>query len=236
MSRSIFQETSRRLREYADRLPTVLVAYSGGKDSLVVLGLCVRAFAKAICCHLHFVPGMRWTENQVALARSRWGVEVIECPEPAFMQSLRKGLYCNSHYSLDAIPDIKSNHIFQVVAREQGISLIASGIKKADGLNKAGTMKSEERKESEGIVLFNPIFDWRHADVLAYLSANHIPIPASDGRKSSSFDMTIPNLLWLHDEWPDDFARIARWFPYIWAVVKRRELYGIPKTKRPSRP
>lgn len=34
------------------------------------------------------------------------------------------------------------------------------------------------------------------------------------------------HVLWLHDDYPDDFALLCAHFPYARAVVKRREFYG----------
>jgi PP-loop superfamily ATP-utilizing enzyme len=40
----IFSETARQLQKQAETHEGVLVAYSGGKDSLAVTSLCCRAF------------------------------------------------------------------------------------------------------------------------------------------------------------------------------------------------
>lgn len=215
----LFAETVRQLQEKARNHESVLVAYSGGKDSLCILDLCCRAFRHVAAVHLYFVPGLKLVEDQLALARDRWGVDVLEYPEPTFLEALKTGLYCNDHYSMGDVPKVKASEIFKIAAHETGINLVVTGKKKADGMNNVGTLKKDEG------LFFNPIFKWRQMDVLSYLAAHKIPLPPSDGRKSSSFDLTVPNILWLWDKHREDFEKIERYFPYIRAVVHRREWY-----------
>jgi phosphoadenosine phosphosulfate reductase len=227
----VLNETVRKLEARAEVHESVMVAYSGGKDSLVILDLCCRVFTRVVGVHCYFVPGLRVVEDQLALARTRWGVEVIELPDPVFLQCLKSGQYCNDHHSLGTLPKLRYNDLFRIAASEAGIDLVVTGKKKCDGMNNVGTLKTDEKG-----AIFNPILNWRHMDILHYLAAHQIPLPATDGRKSSSFDLTVPNLLWLWDEHRDDFERIERWFPYVRAVVYRREWYGIGAKKEKKGP
>ena len=54
-----------------------------------------------------------------------------------------------------------------------------------------------------------------------------IPVPANTRGTASGTDLSIQSLLWLHDHWPADFARVCAYFPFAEAVVWRRTFYGI---------
>ena len=73
-----------------------------------------------------------------------------------------------------------------------------------------------------------PIINWNKFHLLSYMKAHNIPMPESDGRNSSSMDLHPKNILWLHDNHYEDFVTFEKVFPYIRAIVKRREWYQIP--------
>jgi 3'-phosphoadenosine 5'-phosphosulfate sulfotransferase (PAPS reductase)/FAD synthetase len=72
-----------------------------------------------------------------------------------------------------------------------------------------------------------PVKKWMKADILAYLNANGIPIPKSDGSNASGVDLSSVAILWLHDNHPHDFERLCAWFPFARAVVYRRAYFGV---------
>jgi len=45
--------------------------------------------------------------------------------------------------------------------------------------------------------------------------------------QTSGVGLVTRSLLWLHENEPDDFKKILRWFPFAEAVVYRRKYYGI---------
>lgn len=224
----IFSESMQRLQKLAAKYPEVLVAYSGGKDSLVVTDLCCKAFQRVTAVHMEFVPGLKVVEDQIELAKSRWGIDVIRVPDNVFLRCYQIGEYNDVHHSIKKIKTLRNNDVFKVVAHEGNFSLVANGMKRGDGMftMAAGSEENVAGELSQGIKMVCPLWKWRNTDVLAYLTVNKIPIPPSDGRKSSSIDMTEPNILWLWDKQREDFYLLEKYFPYMRAVVKRREWYG----------
>jgi hypothetical protein len=73
----------------------------------------------------------------------------------------------------------------------------------------------------------SPLSEWTKLDVLSYLKGRGLPIPDSSGRSATGIDLSTPALLWLHDNFPHDFAKLCEVFPFTEAVVWRREWYGI---------
>ena len=59
------------LTEAVERSEAVLVAYSGGKDSLVVLDLCKRSFRRVETFFMDLLPGLASVEAALAWASER---------------------------------------------------------------------------------------------------------------------------------------------------------------------
>lgn len=226
---AVTTDSLRLLEEQAKTHSTVLVAYSGGKDSLAVLDLCAKKFQRVLCFFMYFVPGLEVCERQLAFARQRYGVEVCQFPHFAAIASLRDGLFCDQPDAVFNLPDIGLKEMYAWVMGATGVDMIVTGAKEADGL-KRRQFFANVRDSSDPVwkhVIW-PIRKWRKADVLDYLAANKIPLPeAQPGAVTSGIGLQHDTLCWLHDRHPEDFKKILRWFPYAGAAVKRRDYYGI---------
>jgi 3'-phosphoadenosine 5'-phosphosulfate sulfotransferase (PAPS reductase)/FAD synthetase len=106
---------------------------------------------------------------------------------------------------------------------ETGIRMIATGAKKSDSLFRR---KSWHQFEKRYIVY--PLKDWSTRDVLGYLNLRKLLVPTKNDKfQTSGVDLTTRDLLRIHDQFPADFERMRAVFPYIGAVVQRREWYGV---------
>lgn len=225
-----FIGAAERLRKLATKYHGVLVAFSGGKDSLALMQLCCNTFRQVVGLHLEFLPGLEVVEKQIALAKSRWGVEIVRQPDPAFLKCYQIGEWNDVSNHVKDIKPMKGRDVYRAVALDLGFSLIATGMKRSDGMNNTGDGSEEvDLGGKKTVKMVNPLWQWRQTDVLAYLSLNKIPIPDSDGRKSASIDMTEPSIRWLWERHRKDYDLLEQYFPYMGAVVKRRELYGEAK-------
>lgn len=226
---NIFQQTYNEVATMAKKHKSVLVSFSGGKDSLVVLDICLRHFRKVVCFFMYFIPGLRCIEEQFNIIKQRYAdydFEILQYPHWLLFQCLKYMIYCDEYKIIgsDLLPDIKLKDIYRQVRLDTGINLIATGAKKADSLWRRRYMSAIGNEYKT----FNPIEEWNKFDVLAYLKINKIPYPeTTSGPKASGIDLSTPSLLWLHDNYPDDFQKLLSYFPYAEAVIKRREYYGI---------
>lgn len=74
-------ETIDALRKIADQHESVIVSYSDGKDSRVVMDLCVRLFRRVEAFFMYFVPGLECEQIGIAQAERRWGVKIRQYPD-----------------------------------------------------------------------------------------------------------------------------------------------------------
>lgn len=209
-----FSQTAELLGQRALSNPAVLVFYSGGKDSLAVMDLCVRSFRRVIGVHMDFVPGLAVMEERLDLARRRWGVEFYFTPHWMLSDFLRLGVYCNP---VPGVGHVGLPDVFAHVRKETGIPLIAHGGKLSDGLWRRWKMATGRDED-----LIHPLSHWNKYEVLAYLKAREIP-----AAEKFDLDLGTANLLWLYDNHPEDFRRVCQFFPHAEAVIHRREWYGI---------
>ncbi|MEN6636079.1 MAG: hypothetical protein ABFC56_09525 [Clostridiaceae bacterium] len=225
---SVYQDSLRLLEEHAKTHDAILVGFSGGKDSLVVLDLCCKTFKRVVAFYKWLVPGLPLIERQLDIARTRYGVQVLQYPHHCFFDAMREGVFCNAAPELEGV-EISLENSFAWPRADTGIELVATGMKASDGLKRRqffANIHSSDSPVWKNLVL--PIEHWKKFDVLTYLKVNGIPLPPSEkGAVTSGVDLTVESILWLHDKYPEDFKLLLKWFPYAMAVVKRREFHGI---------
>lgn len=215
------EETLKSLEEASRKHDKVLVGYSDGKDSRVVLDLCVRSFRHVEAFFMYLVPGLRCVEDGLRWAEDRWGVPIHRIPHWVGAKYLRNAVYCDPKMSLDDVPEWKLADCYAAVSAKTGIPIIATGAKRTDSAWRRRAMGNWQAE------MFTPIKTWNKMHVVGYLKTRGIPLPDSSDRNATGVDLSTPSLLWLHDQYPDDFETLARTFPYIRAVVARRHFYGV---------
>jgi phosphoadenosine phosphosulfate reductase len=223
----IWTETLKTINDRARISDSCLVSFSGGKDSWAILDLCSRSFRRVVCFYMFLVPGLKVIEEQMQLARERYGVEILEYPHRMFFQALQNGIYCNEGYWNENLQALTLREIYDWVILESAIPQIATGAKASDSMARRRFFKNTESWDD----VFYPIKPWNKHDVLAYLGAQNIPLPPAHQGNTSGIDLSTRSLLWLHDTHPDDFRRVCEYFPYAEAVIYRREFYGIGTEK-----
>lgn len=226
MPADTFQKTAAELRSLASKHQAVLVAFSGGKDSLAVLDLCSRAFGLVACFHMEAVPGLACIEDRLSAARDRYKVEVLRYPHWSTVKALKDGVFCNDHVSLSDLPEYKLADVYALAREDTGIRLIAHGGRSSDGLWRRRMFANTEGSAGYKDVCY-PVKGWTKYDVLAYLQANKIPAPKEYRDDRAGVGLNTAGLLWLADEFPDDFKKLLRYFPYAESVLLRRKWFGV---------
>lgn len=212
----VVDETLKILNDARTKSDAVLVAYSGGKDSLVTIDLCARTFKTLEAFFMYLVPGLECVEMALDAAERKFGMKIRQYPHWICGRLLKNGVYCNSYFSKD-IPDWALRDVYDLASAEARIKIIATGAKRSD---------SQWRKRNLAACPYDdviyPIVGWTKPDVISYLKNRKIPIPESSGGNATGIDLSTPSLLWLHDNHPRDFVKLCEVFPFAEAVVWRR--------------
>lgn len=206
---------------------SVLVSFSGGKDSFVVLDMCAKAgFTKIVLFHRCLIPGIKIEQKYLDYAVDRYKVELVQFPEPGIIDWLKAGNYNDVSQAILSLHTWKGESLRNLARQDTGISLFCTGSKKSDAMGQGLANLQWANKTVNDL---QPIIGWNKFHVLSYLKANKIPLPENDGRNSSSMDLAVENILWLYENHRDDYNTFKKVFPYIEAAVYRKKWYGIPK-------
>lgn len=222
----LFTETIKELQRVAGQYEHVLVAFSGGKDSLVCLDLACRVFKKVTGFFLYLVPGLDFLERRLADASRKYNIEILQYPSPMLFRFFKNRTYCDIHQSCASkIKEFGTTDLYKAIVYQTGIKRIIAGNKEVDST--ALKNRFFDSYNLADFVLY-PLKKWRKADVINYCKIYKI-LPPDESVKNvnSGIDLSTKRLLWLHDSFPQDFERLCEYFPYAGAVVKRREWYGI---------
>jgi phosphoadenosine phosphosulfate reductase len=223
------QETLAILDEMKQQHDTVLVSYSGGKDSVVCLDLAVKTFKRVEAFFMYFVPEMECVLPAMEYAKQRWGITVRQYPHFAVLDDMRRGVYCNNTDKISELPQYNLQDIYNVARADTGIKPVITGAKRNDSMMRRQRMKWQKMGTGD---VWHPLAGWTNHDVRAYVLSHKLQAPMSNsvgGRQSSGLDLTEDSLLWLHDNYPKDFAKVSQVFVYAPAVVYKRKFYGKAK-------
>jgi 3'-phosphoadenosine 5'-phosphosulfate sulfotransferase (PAPS reductase)/FAD synthetase len=224
MEYTIIKEAHEQMAALAKKHFVAVVACSGGKDSLCCLDLAVKHFKRVIPVFMFLVPDLRFDEERLSIIKDRWGLKILHYPHLLLFKAYENSIYCKKSIRMAKfLKEFGLNEIYKAIMHDTGANLIINGAKETDSLWR----KTKYFKFYTMDNVIYPLKKWRKNDVLAYLQMNGIPVPASSGHQSTGVDLSTPSLLWMHDNYPDDFAKMERYFPFIGAVVKRREWHGV---------
>lgn len=202
----------------------VIVGVSGGKDSVVTLDLCRQHFARVEAYHLYVVPGIGFVERYLEYLERRFEVTIHRRPSFILADALRSGMF--RAVRLD-VPAIKPVEIEAAERARCGLNWIATGLKKCDSLERRGMLSRWGAIDRERHKLY-PIADMSQAQVQQYLREKGILLPpdyALWGR-SWGYDLGGRYLSDIRRKWPEDFAKILKFFPLCGAEADQWEMYG----------
>ena len=202
----------------------VLVAYSGGKDSLVTLDLAVAHYgaARVEAFFMYLVPGMDYTRVICDYAQERWGVHVHLAPHWALAGFLREGYFCAERPDC---PLVKVVDVEAAIRARTGRFWIGFGYRKQESIERRAMLTADWpggiNRQRGG---FAPVADWTTRDVRAYIRRQHIAIPSSV-LASRQFGITLApvEMHWLRQHFPADYERVLQVFPYARAQADRHE-------------
>lgn len=216
MSRLLFEPV-----KAASRISdSVVVAFSGGKDSVVTLDLCARYFKTVHVFFMYLVPGLSFQEAVLRWAEERYGLEIRRVPHFMLSEWLAAGSF--RKMDLDC-PIVSVRDIYHHVRLQNETWWIAAGERQADSIVRRAMMKkSGSVDEARGRVY--PVAHFRKHDVLAYIKRHRLKVAPEARFLGHSFRSLMPEEMFrVRQYYPADFERIRRWFPFVEASVAQYE-------------
>lgn len=205
----------------------MLVALSGGKDSIATLQLCVEQFERVEAFYMYHVAGLQSVERCVDTAARRVGVTVHKVPHPELSSLLKRNVLRPHSSEFAKIKQLKQADIEKALTERTGIAWFAYGERASDSFARRLYTRVNDGIREDWHRIY-PVWDWLHGDVIAYLKQRRIPLPerfgASDSKVMSGFSLRSRPLHWMKHHAPDDYRRVLEVFPYAEAMVMRYEL------------
>lgn len=187
----------------------------------MLLDLCVRHFQRVHAFFLYQVPGLSFQEATLRWYEERFGLTIHRIPHPELADWLRLGLF--RHHDL-SVPPISFNELYHYVRVTTGAHWIAAGERIADSIWRRAMMKqsgSIDVKRGR----FYPLAYFRKEDVVRYIAQRGLKVSPESRFLGHSFRSLAPEEMFLvRRHYPNDFARIKRWFPFVEAALRKFEM------------
>jgi 3'-phosphoadenosine 5'-phosphosulfate sulfotransferase (PAPS reductase)/FAD synthetase len=210
-------------------LGTLLIGLSGGKDSLCLCELVkIAEITNVKYFFMYFLPELRIQDDLLAYPMRRFNIpehDIIRTPSEHFMLCFRNGVYTWPSSKSKEIPAVSRTDIFRKLAKEHK-GIIITGVKKSDGI-----VMSRMVDQNRGIATY-PIKDWTLKDVFTFMELRHIDIPALTKAGCRGVGIEDANILFIYENYYDDFLRIEAVFPFVRAIVKKYGYYNLKHSFR----
>ncbi len=200
------------------------VAVSFGKDSLAVLDLCCRVFARVEGYYLFRVRGLAIVERWAEQVKKRHGVSVRMYPHFDLVRCYQNAVLQPHWRGLDKTPRATMADIEQHFRAAANVEWLAMGWRRNDSFSRALIMKRCAGFDPKARRVF-PLRSWRRQDVFDYLAERKIEVPPALGRKEQGgLDFHPGALDALKRDHPEDWAKWLRDFPFAESHLGAAEL------------
>ena len=117
---------------------SVIVGFSGGKDSIVTLDLCFRYFKRVVPFFMYLVPGLEFQEKMLRWYENKYNTEIIRVPHFEVSEFLKYGSFTLYDHDIDIVGITDS---YEYIRQQSGIHWIAAGERCADSIVRNAMIK-----------------------------------------------------------------------------------------------
>jgi len=190
----------------------IIVMFSTGKDSIVMADLLVKGYSgRKEFVFLYFVEGLEIKQRIIEHYEERWNIRIHQQPHFGKL-SLKTG------------KKYKMADIEHGLRAKFDISYIAQGIRRDESIARRGMLKHLPHGIDEKYKKLYPIADFSAKDVMSYIKFNKLPLPVeySHGWKHDFSVPDVDGLVYLKNNFPNDYKKVIAEFPHLEAIVWER--------------
>lgn len=103
---------------------SVIVGFSGGKDSIITLDLCMRYFKNVKPFFMYLVPDLSFQEKMLQYYENRYDTEIIRIPHFECSNFLKYGSFTMADWNVDIVGITDT---YEYLRQKTGIHWIAAG-------------------------------------------------------------------------------------------------------------
>jgi len=190
----------------------IIIMFSTGKDSIVMADLLVKGYSgKKEFVFLYFVEGLEIKQRIIDHYEKRWNIKIHQQPHFGAL-SLKTG------------KKYKMTDIEHGLRTKFNISYIAQGVRRDESLARRGMLAHLPYGIDEKYKKLYPIADFSAKDVMSYIKLNKLPLPTeySHGWKHDFSVPDVDGLVYLKNNFPNDYQKVTAEFPQLEARVWAR--------------
>ena len=202
---------------------SVLVGFSGGKDSAVTLDLCFKTFSHVQPFFMYIVKGLEFQEKTLRYYEKRYDTKILRVPHFMLADFYGAGTFRAADYN---VPRIKTVELYNYLREKTGIYWIAAGERIADSIVRRAMIKHSGAIDKKRGRIY-PIAYWNKAQVMAYIQMRKLPLSYENRYLDFSFRSLMgKDLIKIKKFFPEDYERIKAVFPLVDAVIKKEEFFN----------
>lgn len=118
---------------------SVIVAFSGGKDSIVTLDLCFKYFKNVVPFFMYLVPHLEFQEKMLQWYERQYNTEIVRLPHFELSNLLKYGSFTLPHYGVEIVT---INDIYEYMRNETDFYWVAAGERCADSIVRNAMIKN----------------------------------------------------------------------------------------------
>jgi len=192
---------------------SVLVGFSGGKDSVVTLDLCMKYFKNVVPYFMYLVKGLEFQEKTIRYYENKYDVEMLRVPHFMLSDFLRYGSFRMP--DLD-VPIIKTVDLYNYMRNETGIYWICAGERISDSIVRRAMIKNSGTIDSKRGRIY-PVAQWNKSNIMSYLKINKLPLSLENKTLGFSFRSLMgEDMIKIKECFPDDFEKIKNTCKSYW--------------------
>lgn len=209
------------IKTMAEITDEVIVAFSGGKESIVVMDMCFRYFKKVRAFFMYICPDLSFQEKTLEWYEKKYQTEIMRIPHMDVSEFFHWGSF---RIPDPTFPVVSINDIYKYVRLETDIWWIAAGERIDDSIiRRAMIKKSGSIDVQRG--RFYPVSMWKKKEIIQYIKFHNLYLGADSKKLGFSFkSLWGKELLMLKEHFPDDYQKILHLYPFAGAGVKREEM------------
>ncbi len=216
------------IKTQASVTDSVIVAFSGGKDSIVTLDLCFRYFKTVKPFFMYLVKGLEFQEKMLRWYENKYNTEIIRLPHFEVSNFLKYGSFTMPDFSVDVVG---INDTYEYLRQQTGIHWISAGERCADSIVRNAMIKksgSIDFKRGR----FYPLAYWKKQEVLQYIKQRKLYLSPEQRKLGFSFrSLAGSELSVIKEHYPADYEKILQVYPLAGAAVEHYELYEKQESK-----
>lgn len=211
------------IKTQASVTDSVIVGFSGGKDSIVTLDLCFKFFKRVRIFCMYLVPGLEFQEKMLKWYENKYKTNIIRIPHFEVSNFLKYGSFTLYDENVDIVG---INDIYRYIRQKTGIHWIAAGERCSDSIVRNAMIKNSGSIDCKR-GRFYPLAYWNKNDVLKYIKYKKLYLSPEQKKLGFSFRSLAGNeLAILKEYYLKDYEKVLKVYPFVGAAVERFTKYG----------